>query len=356
MSLRDALSDEQRLELVEYWRSVTKRKWAILFLALVIAVVAGAVAYSLPPIYRSTTTLLIEADKSKVVKIDEVYGGISQAREHYQTQIELLKSRELALRTIERLKLWEVPEFDPRKAKDKLQAQLVSRAKLAIGLTEPEIEWTDERLLRGVLGAFTNNLSVEPVRLSQLVKVSFESENAELSAKVAQTLADIYISSDRDARFKVTQEASAWLQERVGSLRAKLDASERALQGFRDKQGLVNIGGSAQAMDTQQISNLTTRLVEARVKRAENESIYEDLTKLRAAGKAADYGSVAAVMRHPSVVDAKKVEATAQQKLSELSQRYGFEHPRIVQATAELQSAKAQPAVAGRGRGIEPGA
>ncbi len=351
LSLRDALSDEQRLELVEYWRSITKRKWAILLLGIASAVVAGAIAYALPPIYKATATIMIEPDKSKVVNIEEVYSGIGQNREHFQTQVEIIKSREVGLKTIQALKLYDEPEFDPRKAKDDWK----SKARALIGLTEPEPEWNDKKLANAVLGRFMTELDVQPVRLSQLVKVGFESESPELAAKVAGTIAQIYIDNDRDARFRMTQQASAWLLDQVGGLRAKLDASERSLQAFRDRQGLVNLGGSAQAIDSQQISNLTQQLVAARVKRAENEGVYNDITVLQKAGKG-DYSSVAAVMRHPSIIDAKKVEATAQQKVSELSQRYGFEHPRIVQAGAELKAAQQNTLAADGRRGGEPGA
>ncbi|MFG5408501.1 polysaccharide biosynthesis tyrosine autokinase [Piscinibacter sakaiensis] len=334
LSLKDALSDEQRLELVEYWRSITKRKWVILLLGIAVAIAAGAVAFSLPAVFRSTATVLIEPDKNKVVKIDEVYGGIGTGREYFQTQVEIIKSRDVALKTIEGLKLWEVPEFDPRKDKDDWKAKL----KQAIGLTEPEVEWTDEKLARETLGKFNEALDVAPVRLSNLVKVSFESQDPALAARVVSTVAEIYVNNDRESRFKLTQQANQWLQDRVVALRQKLDASERALQAYREGQGLVNLGGSAQAIDSQQIANITQQLVQARVRRAENEGVYKEVLAIRNA-KRDDYSSVAAVMRHPAVVEAKKQEAIAQQKVSELSQRYGFEHPRMVAATAELNAA-----------------
>lgn len=335
LSLRDALSDEQRLELVEYWRSITKRKWVILLLAIAVATAVGAIAFSLPPVYRSSATVLIEPDKNKVVKIEEVYGGVSGGREHFQTQIEIIKSRDVAMKTVLGLRLWEVPEFDARKDKDNWQAKM----RQAVGLTLPEVDWTEEMLANAAAGRFAGALEVQPVRGSNLVKVSFESQDPNLAAKVVATVADIYVNSDRESRFKLTQQANAWLQERVVALRQKLDASERALQAYREGQGLVNLGGSAQSIDSQQITNITQQLVQARVRRAENEGVYKDVVALRESKKD-DYSSVAAVMRHPAVVTAKAAEAMAQQKVSELSQRYGFEHPRMVAATAELQAAK----------------
>ena len=106
-----AVSAEQRLELLEYWRSITKRKWMILGLTIVVAIVAAVVAMALTPIYRSTALVLIESTKAKILSIEDVYSASPQ-REHYQTQIEVIKSREVAERTVRALKLWQHPLFD----------------------------------------------------------------------------------------------------------------------------------------------------------------------------------------------------------------------------------------------------
>lgn len=328
------LSADQRMALLETWRSIAKRKWAILGLAVAATIVAGGIAFSLTPVYKSTAVLLIEPSKNNVVNIEEVYTGIGQGREHYQTQVEIIKSRDVAIKAIKLLKLWEREEFDPRKAQDSWQAEL----KRSLGLSKPVPEWTDDALAESVLERFEASLSIEPIRLSQLVKVSFEAQDAALAQQVVDTVAEQYIGSDRDARFKFTQQASTWLQSRVAGLREKLDSSERALQNYRDSQGLVSLGGSALTINGQRITNVSEQLVAARVRRAESEGVYNDIRQLRQSGKS-DYSSVAAVMRHPSVIKAKEQEAAAQQKLSELSQRYGYENTKIVQATAEVKSA-----------------
>lgn len=333
MSLQ--FSGEQKMALLDSWRAIAKQKWVILGLGMASLVVAGGIAFSLPAIFQSTATVMIEPVQAKVVNIEEVYGGMGQAREHFQTQVEILKSRDVALKTIKALKLWQHPDFDPTKAKESMTWQI----KQSLGLGKPEPEWNEDTLAEAVLDKFQDALSVSPVRLSQLVKLSFESTSAELSQKVVSTHAEQYINSDREARFTLTQQASTWLQERVSGLRQKLDQSERALQAYRDSQGLVNLGGSAQSIDGQRISNVSTELVAARVRRAEIEGVYKDIRQIRSSGSN-DFSSVAAVMRHPSVIKAKEQEAAAQQKLSELSQRYGYEHTKVVQATAELQSAK----------------
>ena len=91
---------EDRFELVEYWRSISRRKWSVIGLALVITLLTGVLVFSIKPVYRSTATILIETGKSKVVSVEEVYGGMSANREFFQTQAEIMRSRELARKVI----------------------------------------------------------------------------------------------------------------------------------------------------------------------------------------------------------------------------------------------------------------
>jgi succinoglycan biosynthesis transport protein ExoP len=102
-------------EIVEIWRAVMQRKWAILLLGLLAAAIAAFVVTQIKPTYQSSATVLLEAAPTKVVsQIEDVYSGVGNNREHFQTQAEVMKSRDVALRVIERLRLTEHPEFDPR--------------------------------------------------------------------------------------------------------------------------------------------------------------------------------------------------------------------------------------------------
>jgi len=259
--LQDAADEEPRLDFVEYWRTLNKRKWAILAFALAITLVAGVVAFVSSPIFEAKTTLLIETNKQKVVTIEDVYGGVGATREYFQTQVEIIKSREVSLKAIAKLKLYDNPAFDPRAPKRGLSALI---AQVGFATTEAPREWTDELLAEAVLPGFTSNLSVEPIRLSQLVIIRFASSDAGLAAQVTNTIAQTYIENDLDARYQMTRTASVWLMERLAGLKEKLTESEQVLQGYREKQGIVSIKEASQSGAGQQIEQLQSRLIEAR--------------------------------------------------------------------------------------------
>src|SRR5260221_2985983 len=107
---------EDTLDLIEYWRAISKRRWSILGLTVLVAILAMLVVSNMRPVYRSTATMLIEQGKSKIVSIEEVYSQGLIQREYYQTQVEILKSEELARKVIKKLNLVTHPDFDPRQA------------------------------------------------------------------------------------------------------------------------------------------------------------------------------------------------------------------------------------------------
>lgn len=333
--LFDSAEEGDRLDIVEYWRAVNKRKWSIVAFALAIALLAGVVVFVMTPIYRATATLMIEPSKQKIVTtIEDVYGGIGASREHYQTQVEVLKSREVALKAIVRLKLYDHPDYDPRAPKKGLDALFES---IGFFTQEDPPEWTEENLAEAVLGGFSKRLSIEPIRLSQLVTISFESPDPALAAKVVNTVAAAYIDNDRDARYEMTRQASAWLQGRLASLKDKLTQSEEALQGFREKKGIADIKAAAQSGAGEAVQQLTMQLVSSRARRAEAENAYK---AIKGAAESKELGSLPAVLRSLVVAEAKRQEADAERKMSEISQRYGKEHPKHVQAQGELTTAR----------------
>ena len=350
LSLGGGISDEGKLELLEYWHAVVKRKWAILAATLVAGIISTVIVGSLTPVYSSTVKVLIEQNKTRVLKIEEVY-GVSNSRENFLTQAEIIKSTEVARRVASELRLWEHPEFDPRQASPGIRDQI----KGFLGIVEPEVEWTEDKLRDHAAGMLSERITVVPVGYTNILSINVEAQDEKLVVQLANSVANAYINADRDARFKVTQQANAWLQERTQSLREALLASERALQDYREKHGLVNLSDSAQTMVGQQISEANSKLFEAKARRIEAEGAYEQVKAI----KDGDYLSVPAVMRNPTVVAARQQESAAALKVAELQQRYGAEHVRMVQAQSELKAAReslskqVQTVVAGMAREYE---
>lgn len=322
-------------DLMTYVRVVRKRLWAILLLTVLAGVVGWTISNGMPTTYSSTSMLLIEAaptNSRNAVRLEEG-APVSPFGDNLQTQMEIMKSRNVVLRTIMQIRLWEQPEFDPRRA----PPAWLEQVKEKLGFTpKPATVWNDTLLAEALVGRFMNGIAVQPVPNSRLIKASFTAQDPELAALVVNTWVKVYIEEDRTARFEAVQNTTAWVESRATELRRNVVAAERALQEFREKNNLVSVQGSTQALSTRQMEQLMPSVVEARVKLTQLESAYQEMKSV----KNNDYTSVSWVMSFGSVPDAKARETSARFKVAELSQNYGYEHPRMVQAQAELAEAR----------------
>jgi polysaccharide biosynthesis transport protein len=322
----------ESLDLVRYWRAIARNKWRILALALLVGLLATLYAYSLTPIYRASATVLVEGSRpTKSAAMEEMYisyGGTT--RDYYLTQFEILKSREFAERLVRVMGLVRHPEFDPRQAPRPWYASGKS------GGAGP----SDQDLEEGVVDSVMGRTSLQPVRNTQLVKVSFDAKDPELAARVPNTLATIYIVADLEARMESTRRTTEFLAKQAEGLKEKLAQSERALQQYREREKIIEAKGVSLAGASRQLEDLSSSLIEARKKRADLEAAYEQVNTARQ-GKAADaLETLPVILRHPLVQQAKQTEAEAERRLSDTSKRYGPDHPRMVAAQGDLKAAQ----------------
>src|SRR5882672_4895600 len=141
---------EQTIDLVEYWRAISKRRYSILGLTVLVAILAFLIVSNMRPIYRGTATLLIEQGKNKVVSIEEVYSQGMIQREYYQTQVEILKSEDLARKVVRKLKLASHPDYDPRQGERSWFAKLIGSGDPSTASDEQAENVAIGRLKRGL--------------------------------------------------------------------------------------------------------------------------------------------------------------------------------------------------------------
>jgi len=159
------------IDLTHYWQVIRRQLTKIILFSAVVTMIAVLVALAMTPVYRATATILIEAQEAKVLSIEEVYGLGSASDEYYQTQFEILKSRELAKRTVLELNLVENPEFNPYHPANKKSFSIKA---MIMGEGEPP---TDAEILAETVDTFWSAVSISPVRKNQQVTVSVDSDS-----------------------------------------------------------------------------------------------------------------------------------------------------------------------------------
>jgi succinoglycan biosynthesis transport protein ExoP len=322
------------VDLREYYHLITSNFWKIFAFAGICSALAILIIFSLKPVYRGSATLLIESNDANIVSIEGVYDLGMRKSEYYGTQFEILKSRELAHQVIERHKV--------------LLENLVKKdapfyTSLANSFFPTEALTEDEKFKESAV-FFMENISVVPLRGTQLVTVSFDSEDPEAAAILANELAKVYIEDNLESRLAMTQQAATWLAGRIDGLKEKLKNSESRLQQYREAEDLVNMEG-AQTLAAKELEEISSKLSEARKQRVQAENIALQIGRLSDRNSISTkdieaLSAIPAVLQHSLVQRFKEQEANSEQRLSELSKRYGYKHPKIIAAKSELDSAK----------------
>ncbi|TCI02603.1 polysaccharide biosynthesis tyrosine autokinase [Corallincola luteus] len=335
------VKEEEVIDFGAYLKVIGQYKWRIFAFAIMVTIVTALITLSMTPKYRATATLLLEAEQAQAVSIEEIYGLDSTRKEYLQTQYEILKSRRLAEKVIIRLNLAEEPEFLP-KPKSLLVSTINSiKAMLPIEqeVVEVDIEEQRARARSRMISHVLGNLSIEPIRNTQLVKITYEAESPALAATVANTLGDEFIKSHLEDKLALTVKASDWIRERLTGLRTGLRASEVQLQAFREQKGLVDIEGVV-ALASVELNEITSQLTKARQARSQAATVMRvlkadesrDLNKLE---------TLPQISKHRLIQEAKRAVGQAEQRVAELSKRYGQKHNKMKAAQAQLTEAKA---------------
>ncbi|WP_084429011.1 GumC family protein [Aliagarivorans marinus] len=349
------LAAEEPIELGQYWQVIRARLGGMLLATALIMAMAVYLVGQITPMYRATAVLLIEAEQQQAVSVEQLVGIDSSRQEYYLTQFELIKSHAVAQRVIDNYQLALLPEFNPalspprfaliKNGLQKLTFWLESQFGVELPTVAPPLPSVAQQVdgraeQQRVRDVFLDRLQVNPIRKTQLVQISFESTDPQLAAQLANAVAQAYIDNNRDSRLLLAQEATTWLEERLGKLKQAVRESEARLSQFLSEEGLVDVSGIDSLASTE-LSELSRRLSEAKDRRLAAESLYLVLQENRTQGLS-ELSSVPAISNHPQLRDIRLAEVEAEQLVSELSKRYGPKHDHMIRARAQLSSIRAK--------------
>jgi polysaccharide biosynthesis transport protein len=299
----------------DYWTVLIRhrRTVAMVFVAAVLTAFVWSVTAR--PVFTGTAMLRIDKEEPRVLKFEQAARDEGEsAQTQLQTYHRLLQSRALANRVVGLLGLERSPEF------------------AAVGHRPGQL--TD---------AFLERLQVEPVRNTRLVKVSFQSRNPELAAKVANTLADGVIAQQLDEKKAAGRYATEFLAEQVNEARRTLQTNEAQLSQFLAEQNILFVGGDRngervgerQALVTQELGTLSDSLLKAKAERVAKESMLAQAMRPNAE-------ALPAVLQNPLVGHLKEEATKLEARYRELGQTFKPEYPRMQRLAENIAEVRQQ--------------
>lgn len=230
---------EPAIDLHKLYSAVRRNRWLILGVVLA-AVLLGLVATMLmTPKYTATASIQIDQESARILDSQDVQpaAAYQDADRFLQTQIDVLKSRAMALRVLDSLNMRQNGEF-------------IERMGGKIDHEKADDQAARDQVLDKLV---EDNLSVELPRESRVVSINFESPDSELAAKVANAFAANYIAYNLERKYNSSSYARDFLSKQLALARMRLEESERAVTDYARSAGLIRTsdptaeGGSSSA-------------------------------------------------------------------------------------------------------------
>lgn len=310
-------------QLADLIRLIHARRVLILRVAAGVVLLALVVALLLPTTWSGSAEVMLDQRHNNVTDLSAVLSQLPNDPATLQNQIQILTSRELAGKVVDRLRLTGDPEFNPVLVQPGLGH--------ALSLLNPRNWFGDDKVLSAsrqrdrTIDEFLKHVSVGAEGLSTAVTVTVTSKDPAKAALLANTLADVYVRSQVATKVSAATATTGWLSQRLHDLAQQLQQQEEAVQRYKAQHGLTDSGPGNSLVD-QQLVGINTQVVQARSELAEKQAIEDRITQLMAGGNPADIGQIVA---SPLIVQLRTQQAQLLRDESLAYSKYGPLHPKM---------------------------
>jgi succinoglycan biosynthesis transport protein ExoP len=217
-----------------------------------------------PSSYTAVAKMVIDTRKVPAFEQQQGMGDTTTIdAEAVATQAEVLKSENVSLAVIKNLKLTEDPEFVPPSA-----GLIGAIFNLFSSTFDTGMGTSEFQPQRQALATFQARRKIAHVPSTYVMEISFRSLDPGKAAKIANAIGDAYIVDELEAKYQSRRRASAWLQDRIKSLRDDASASEQAIVEFKRNNNIVELKqnnnsneSGGKLMNEQKMSEITSQVV-----------------------------------------------------------------------------------------------
>jgi capsular exopolysaccharide synthesis family protein len=330
-----------QLDLRRLWTAFRRRMRLFAAVAVTILLVTLAMTLSATRMYTATANVMLDTRKETVSNVEEVLSGLPADTATVDTEVEVIKSRQLAERVVAALQLGQDPEFNSALKKPSGLAAVAGGVGMLFGARPEDAKLTaaeQQQQHEAVVDTVLKGVSVKRVGLTYVININYESQSPQKAAIIANKWSELYLLEQLEAKFEATQQAGKWLNTRLQELRGQVIADEAAVQQYRIANNLLSTSGTT--LTEQEISAYNQNLAQSRAQVAEDQARLNTARQQLARGSTGE--DVGEALSSPVVQKLREQRAEISAKVADLQGRYGDRHPEMLKAKRELQDIDAQ--------------
>jgi len=248
--------DDDEIDLLALVRTVWRAKWLILFFASISTALGYYyVSEVATPTFVAETSVALESEQNQIIDLESIISGIGTDQSTMNTEVEVLRSRELIISLVEAMNLTTDPYFNGTLVEPSPYS--IAGLRQSILGTPNATPLSDQQIRDRVVDRVLSSLSVSNLRQSFVFRIRFETDSPSKSAQMADTLAELYIAAQLTAKFDATESAIGFLTDRAARLQEDLEVAENAVKDFATNNDLVT--RETLALKNRQLSELRER-------------------------------------------------------------------------------------------------
>ena len=296
----------------------------LLFSTFLISTVVFLISLNLEKKYLSEATLVIAQDENKLTDIEEAYSQDTISN-RVNNQMAILKSDE-------------VMEYIVNDEKNTLEfKELYSTKKKNIFkriFTKPVI--INKEYIKSLL---TNNFTVKNIPRSDVLLLSFVSNNPRASQLALKNIINSYQRYEVDSKIQITNYANIKITERLKDLTIQMDIADKKLAKYKEENDLVDTG-DVKSLKIKEIQSLSTNIFDLKQKIQKQEN---DLLSVKAANGDVDILlSIEDLSGRKEISNIKNNLTANKNNIQSLLLIYTNNHPKVTQGYELEISLKAQ--------------
>ncbi len=316
-----------------YGLIVWRRRISVL--AAISAALCLALVYitAAPARYTATTTVALDARRLPFAQ-NETLPDLLDYDSTTQSQVETIKSTNVASIVLKKLKLTEDREFG---------GPMTLLEKLAGGLVTDETADPHEQALRLAIERFEKALHVSRTGpRSYVVEISYTSADAKKAAMIANATAEAYIEDQIQAKFETASRAAKWLQQRISELRTQATNAFKTIQDFKSQNNLI-VNSDGKLETELELEEMADSLAKARAETALAQSRLAEIEAVLASPSSDDGvpdATVTDALNSTVITKLRQQYLDDKNRANEWASRYGQMHQAVINLRSDMAGIK----------------